>query len=264
MLGFLSNLFMTYYVGGTILMIAHRLLMALALNLDCRARNIGARRLYTILGFVFPIIVGIIYAIKRKGLRSEYKICHACGTKTRADLRRCSKCGSVNLYEYENPKKKLFTIISIILCVASVVCFCVYEASEFEAQQEALKAIADGEYEDDAEDEIISDDEFYYDAKGIAHTSIDNMKYYTADGEEYTYNQICEMSNAFIGEDNFLYFIEREELTPVENSDFSYEYYDGEDTAYTATVEYKDKDGKSFYLATAVKWDYSCRLLPLG
>lgn len=267
MLGALIGMASAYSTIGGVLALAYRVLMALAINMDCRARNIGARRLFTVLAVFFPLVIGVIYAIRRKGLAKEYKICHVCGTKTRADQRRCAKCGSINMAEFEHPKRKLFATISIILCVVSVACFATSEVLDYQNQkemiEESMQEAENGDYDED--EELFSDsDELYYDAKGIAHTYLDNMKYYTPDDKEYTYDQIRDRNDAFIGEDNLLYFLDIGELTPVDNSEFNYEYYDKDEKLVTITVEYTDKDGKHFYYADEVKWDYSCRLLPLG
>lgn len=259
MLGYLISSLAAYSTIGTVLMIAHRVLMALAINLDCRARNIGARRMFTVLSFFFPIIIGIIYCMRRKGLNKEYKVCHACGTRTRADQRRCSKCGSINLYEYESPKKKMLTAISIILCVASVVSFAVYEVSEFDSQRKEIEAIRNGEYD---EDELDIDDEFYYDIKGIAHTDKENVIYYTRDDKEYSYNDVCNNEDAFVDEEGYLCFVKTGDLTPVEDSEYNIYYYDEGQNEKVKYVEFTDSNGKKYYKAEHIRMDYVHNILP--
>lgn len=260
MIGYLISMFSAYTAVGTILMIAHRLLMALAINLDCRARNIGARRIFTVLSFFFPIVIGVIYCIRRKGLNKEYKVCHACGTKTRADQRRCAKCGSINLYEYESPKKRMLTAISIILCAASIISFAVYEVSEFDAQKKELEAIRQGEYDDEYEDEM--DDEFYYDIKGIAHTDKENMLYYTKDDKQYTYDDVCNNEDAFVDEEGYLCFVKADDLTPVEDSEYNHFYLDENQNEKVKYVEFTDSNGKKYYKAEYIRLDYVHNILP--
>lgn len=259
MLGYLLSILTAYSTIGTVLMIAYRIFMALAINLDCRARNIGVRRAFTILSFFFPIVIGIVYFVRRKGLNKEYKVCHACGTKTRADQRRCSKCGSINLYEYESPRKKLLTVISIVLCVASIASFAICEVKEFDSQRKEMQAIVNGEYEDE---EYENSDEFYYDIKGIAHIDKENVLYYTRDDKEYSYNDVCNNDNAFVDEEGYLCFMEQGDLTPVEDSEYNQYYFDENQNEKVKYIEFTDANGKKYYKAEHIRMDYVHNILP--
>ena len=144
------------FVLSVILGIVFRILLAIAINLDCRARNIGARKIYTVLTVFFPAIIGIVYAIKRKGEKKELKVCRSCGTKASAYSAKCPKCGGLFLMDYTPPKAKQLKTASIILCVIALIAFGVNQAYSLPSEIEDIKSeIMGAENPEDVEEDYV-------------------------------------------------------------------------------------------------------------
>lgn len=245
--------------------IALRLFIALAINLDCRAENLAQRKGFTILAFFFPIIIGIIYATKRKSMQKAFKVCSKCGTKADPYANKCPKCGGYMLLEYKNPKRKTLKIISIVLCVVGVLCYGAYQfigfSGEAGAQKKALYFLNEkiGSFEEEIEEEPEEEEGSFllYDRNGIAYTDYRNMKYYDKDGMEYT----CK------------YFDSEDELVAFEDAngkEYKYEYCVIDEDGYFVYDEavevdengiyHKQGSDKKYYSPFEVTWDYSGQL----
>lgn len=246
-------------VLGTVFSIFARILIPLSINLDCRARNLAQRKLFTILSFFFPVLIGIIYAIRRKSLQKAFKVCSKCGSKADPYAANCPKCGGYMLLEYKNPKAKMLKTISIVLCVVGVLA---YSAGEFiglpsyiDEIKEQILAITEGDVGDaeDDDDYIIDEGGLWYDRNGIAYSNYYSIKFYDENGKEYyfetdedVYDIIgvldedgnkYEYDKSFINEDGYFCYGVEAEL--------------GDDGIFV------DSDGNKYYLTNEVNWTYS-------
>jgi hypothetical protein len=269
-----------YESVGTALGLLFNVLMALAINLDCRAKNIKARKSFTILSLLFPIIVGIIYAVKRKGLQKEFKFCATCKNKVDAYANKCPFCGGYTLYEFKNPKAKTFQKISIVLCVVSIICgvvSTVIDAPSYVKNfQKNVNSYSDNDYEE-YEDDIDSDySELSYDRNHIAYSNPYDVLFYDKDGNSYVSdeneayfdntdtNETYETKYCFVDGDGYFCYINDGSLSPLDDDPYAYIYYDEDDNAKVINATYANKDGNRYYLAKYVSWTYSGSLCVNG
>lgn len=282
------------FVLSVILGIVFRILLAIAINLDCRARNIGARKIYTVLTVFFPAIIGIVYAIKRKGEKKELKVCRSCGTKASAYSAKCPKCGGLFLMDYTPPKAKQLKTASIILCVIALIAFGVNQAYSLPSEIEDIKSEIMGaenpedveeDYVDDYGDSIISSSGLFYDKNGYAYSNYEDVEFYDINGNTYIHVNIDNKTDAttknhfkntetgeelFIGccyvdSDGYFCFIDDNSLSPLSND--KYEYYaqtDNEEQVELVNVTFEDKDGNLYYRADQVSWTYPSKMLIQG
>lgn len=240
--------------------IISRICIVVALNLACRARNIAARRKYTILSIFFPLIMCIVYLIKRKGERIEKKQCASCGNIEPMGRNQCSKCGGFTLLEYKNPKAKLLKTIAIVLIVIGVLA----EGVQFvgvPAQIREMMSIAQGiengedtidPFEEWDEEEICYDknaaayssryDVVYYDKEDVKYTVEYDTEYYIADEKDNRY----DISNCYIDKDGCFVYDEN----ATEND--------------VLMDEFVDENGEICYKLVAVTWDYTGQMLVNG
>lgn len=258
---------------GTLAAIASPLfniLIAVAINLDCRAKNIGARVSYTVLALFFPLIVGIVYAAKRKGAQKTFKICGTCKNKVGAYANKCPHCGGYTLYEYKNPNAKTLSLISIILCVVGCICFVVSTVISFpDYVKTARETINEYSNYDDSEeyDDIDSSySSLSYDRSGIAYSNLYDILYYDKDGNTYTFDidfintQSGEHYNSdycFVDSDGYFCYIDDGSLEPISDDNYSYTDYDENGNEIVIPVSYQDNGGNKYYAAEYVSWNYS-------
>lgn len=258
---------------GTLAAIASPLfniLIAVAINLDCRAKNIGARVSYTVLALFFPLIVGIVYAAKRKGAQKAFKICGTCKNKVGAYANKCPHCGGYTLYEYKNPNAKTLSLISIILCVVGCICFVVSTVISFpDYVKTARETINEYSNYDDSEeyDDIDSSySSLSYDRNGTAYSSPYDVLYYDEDGNTYTFDidfintQSGEHYNSdycFVDSDGYFCYIDDGSLEPISDDNYSYTDYDENGNEIVIHVSYQDNGGNKYYAAEYVSWNYS-------
>lgn len=247
--------------------IAFRLLIAVAINLDCRAENLAQRKSFTILALFFPLIMGIVYAVKRKSMQKAFKVCSKCGSKADPYANSCPKCGGYMLLEYKNPKRKTLKIISIVLCVVGVIS---YGVSYFvtipgeEVYQEKVWSFFNDKL-DSVEDELDEGEEpvedssvLIYDKKGIAYSDYRKVKYYDRNDMEYT----C------------VYFASGDDIVCYKDAngkEYKYEYcvidedgyfvYDEEIEVDELGIYHKKGSDKKYYSPFEVTWNYSGQLI---
>lgn len=245
-----------------IITLAFGILMAISINLDCRARNIGARKTYTIFAIFFPVIIGIIYAVKRKGAQKAFKICGKCGKKVNSYAGKCPYCSSIALYEYKNPHAKTLKIISIVLCVIAIGSYVISNAitlpDTIEAYQKEMENYINGET---AEDEEYFEDEIMegglgYDRNGLAYSDISSVVFYDKNDNKFTYSngkfinkdtlEQLDASKCFVDAQGYFYYLENNSLTSDDE------------------ITFKDKDGTVYYPAELASWNYSSQLLING
>lgn len=244
--------------------ILQRILFALAINLDCRARNLAQRKMFTVLALFFPIIIAIIYAIRRKSLQKAFKVCSKCGTKADPYATNCPKCGGYMLLEYKNPKEKTLKTISIILCVLAVASLI---GNQVVGVPDAIKEaksqigeivgnpVADDEEEEDTEDYFVNDSGLWYDRNGIAYSDYENVKFYDKNGKEYHSSLGDEefLVAGIVDEDGKEYEFKKSFID--EDGYFCYGDYEVDERGFAI-----NSDGKVCTYTTEVSWDYTGQL----
>lgn len=266
-----------FATAAAILSPVFNILMAVAVNLDCRARNIMARKSYTILALFFPLIVGIVYAVKRKGAQKASKICGGCKNKVGPYANKCPHCGSYTLYEYKNPKAKTLSIISIILCVIGCVCFVFSSVVSFPDYVETAKETVNGYVNDDEYEEYDDTDigysELSYDRSGVAYSNPYDVLYYDRDGNTYTLDgdfmntqtqERYASDGCFVDSEGYFCYIDNGSLTVLSDDPFSYTDYDDSGKEIAVNVTYQDSDGNKYYSAQYVSWNYSGTMIVNG
>lgn len=263
-----------------------RVFLAVAVFLDCKAKNIAAKASFTIAVFFFPVIGGIVYATKRKSAQKAFKICKTCGKKVGAHTNTCPSCGGLFLAEYKSPKEKLLKTISIILCVFAVAFEAVYIAAYLPSEINSIKEIAseDKDYSEELENEYDYDDdielgssELYYDRDGRAYSNELSVLYFSENGASYKYideencfantesgNRI-NADDAYVNSDGYFCII-KEGITHLEDDPYTYTISAGEDGTepVTVNVTYSDEEGGIYYRATEATWNYSGEILICG
>lgn len=263
-----------------------RIFLTVAVFLDCKARNIAAKTSYTIATFFFPIIAGIVYAVKRKSAQKAFKVCKTCGKRVGAHTNTCPSCGGLFLAEYKHPKEKVLKTISIILCVIALISEVAYTAMDLPSEIESVKSIIsdDEDYEDEVENEYDYDDdielgssELYYDRDGRAYSNESSVLYFSESEDSYKYisEEDCfintESGNRIKSEDAYVddngYFcIRKEGMTHLDNDPYTYTISgsEGGTAAISIDVTYSDEEGNIYYRATEVTWNYSGETLVCG
>ncbi len=263
-----------------------RVLLTIAVFLDCKAKNIAAKASYTIATFFFPVLAGIIYAVKRKTAQKAFKICKTCGKRVGAHTNTCPSCGGLFLAEYKPPKEKLLKTISIILCVIAVAGEAVYMVIDLPSQIDEVKEMIsdnadyDGEVENeyDYDDDIeLGSSELYYDRDGRAYSNESSVLYFSESEESYKYiaEENCfintESGNKIQSDDSYVngegYFcIIKEGMTHLEDDPYTYTISAGTDGTQPVTVDvtFSDEEGNIYYRATEATWNYSGETLICG
>lgn len=250
-----------FILNNTIIFeIISRAAIVVALNLACRARNIAARRKYTILAIFFPLIMCIIYLIRRKGEKIEKKQCASCGNIEPMGRNQCSKCGGFTLVEYKNPKAKMLKTIAIVLIIVGLLAEGVQFAgvpAQVKEMMNIAQGIEDGEDVIDPFEEW-DDETVCYDKNANAYSSRYDVVYYDKDGGQYTVEYEEEyyvadengnkyaICNCYIDKDGCFVYDEN----ATENNVFM--------------DEFLDKNGEICYKLVAVTWDYTGQMLVNG
>lgn len=211
----ITNLTLTIAAG--VLAVLFNILMAVAVELDCRARNIKAKTAYSLLTFFFPIIVGIVYACTRKNAQ---------------------KISNEPVYNSQKlAKRSVIVFIIAVIAIAAASGIEIY--SVFSTVSDTI---------DDADETV------YYDMKGNEYENLQDIILYDTDGNSYEYiidedtydssyiNQTTgesyEYYNCYLTMDGYFYYDEDESIQI--NDDLS---------------TYSDTDGTEYYSATGVYWD---------
>lgn len=260
MLDILITVFLAYWG-----VVAFRILIAVAINLDCRAENLAQRKGFTVLAFFFPLIIGIIYAIKRKSMQKAFKVCSKCGTKADPYANKCPKCGGYMLLEYKNPKRKTLKIISIVLCVAGVVLYGATQIaslpSQLESQEKLSKYVDEyiGYEEEPEEPDEIDSASIVYDRNGVAYSDYRNVKYYDEKGTEYfcVYDDTDEYDCVAFEDSNG----KRYDIDKCFIDENGYFVIADDLKCDSVGIYHRDGSDEAFYTPFEVTWDYSGQLV---
>ncbi|MCR5208489.1 MAG: hypothetical protein K6C14_08450 [Eubacterium sp.] len=121
------------YVGIVFLLIVLsigvRIFTMLAIGEDAKGIAVKNRTLWMILGFFFPLIVAIIYAITRKSIeKNTPKMCMNCGATLPPNTKLCYNCQSPALLDYKVADaqkhfnmRKLFMVLAICFYVVNFI-----------------------------------------------------------------------------------------------------------------------------------------------
>jgi hypothetical protein len=212
-------MFSPLYLVSGVLGLLSNVLIAVAISLDCKARNIKSRVAYSVLAFFFPLIVGIVYACTRKTAQK------------------------INNEPVANASKlaKNSVIVFVIAVIAFVGSAGVSVYSSVSGAVDLLDSVSDTEYYDMKSNQY--DD--YYD---VIYYDID-LNEYKYDVDEDTYdgyfvnqstNEKLLADKCYIDEQGYLFYDENDEL--VASDDY---------TTFT------DSQGNTYYFATDVYWNSS-------
>jgi heme/copper-type cytochrome/quinol oxidase subunit 2 len=211
-------MFSTVYLVGAALILVSYILMADAVSLDCKARNIKSRVAYSVLTFFFPVIVGIVYACTRKNAKKVND-------------------EPVNNAKQLAKKSVITFIIAVIIFVGGM------GAIGYSVANDTVDMLND-----------TSQASELYDMNGVKYDNLDDVLYYDAELNEYKYlfdeenyteyfvnqsnGEKLEAENCYISEDGYLYYDENNEITA--NDDY---------------VTSTDSKGNTYFYSTDVYWD---------
>lgn len=203
----------------------------LVVYFSTKYRNGEHKVLYYVLSLFFPLIVLIVFAIKRKEMNGVgMKVCPSCHRKYPQEFVTCYQC-NIELPPYDAKKKNrekaaaiIMSAIFAVTCAFSVVQTCVSLA-------DTAVTMLRGGFPDSIDDnDDIWDDPWgtnwssrrgfkdengnmcYYDMKGEVYSEPDDVVLYTKDGVKYVYSNATEkyqgtdgnsvgIFNAFVDED---------------------------------------------------------------
>lgn len=274
---FIGKFFVLYFVCIIVGLIFNALI-AVAINVDAKARDLKSATLYSVLAFFFPLIVGIVYGVTRNNAQKNDhpKLCQSCNITVDANAYACPKCGNTNLAVWANPnadsqmKKsvKIFIVAVVIYVIGAVAASGVAISSFMDIANDPDSF--DSEIDefinriDDADDYYdLDDDSDYYDKNGNSYDDLEDVLYYDNNGNTYKhYYHIGESSkecfvniktqkqlpasNCFVDEQGFFVFIS--DTSALKQSEDDY-------------VVYQDKDGKTYYLASYAVWNAEGKLI---
>ena len=103
--------------------VLYRVFFALAVNFDCRSRNLKSTSLFTLLTALFPIITGIVYACVRNNAEVNKKRCTYCGVVIDGAATQCPQCQSVNFENAVSQNAPQLAKKSVVLFVVAAVIF---------------------------------------------------------------------------------------------------------------------------------------------
>lgn len=202
---FTTNLIVTLAAG--VLGLLFNILMAIAVEQDCRARNIKAKTTYSLLTFFFPIIVGVVYACTRKNAQK--------------------------ISDEPVPNAQKLAKKSVALFVVAVIAFIAAGGLQIYSIVTAANDYVDG-----------IDDIAYYDMKGNEYENIEEVLLYDADGNVYEYSldensyvnrttgDSYDSYMCYVTKDGYFYY---DEDGSIEASDDYSSYVDTDGTEYYLT-----------------------------
>ncbi|MDD6355882.1 MAG: hypothetical protein PUG26_06035 [Oscillospiraceae bacterium] len=149
--------FMGLIILDSVLAIAFKVLVMLAIYNDAKAIAVKNKTVYIVLAFFFPLIVGIVYLCTRKtALKEVPKVCNICNTVVAPEFAHCPNCGGVIFTDYlvvnnEKFKKiaKNLLISAIIVCIASFSTSVAVEIESLEFTKKFAEDYSDGSDYDD-------------------------------------------------------------------------------------------------------------------
>lgn len=239
----------------SVLLVAQRVFLCLAVYFDCQNKNVSSYVLWTVLTAVFGWIPAVVYACLRKTLKKKEILCRACGSRIVSADGRCPRCGN----DVEASKNRqygktsitflvLFIVFYILSCVTVGVFYTNYFIKEYKGGN-VLSAFENSAQSDEQEGNDDGSEEIYYDRNGASYTDIDDIVYYDAEGNSYSFDEdsFCYIDSqgnsyssiqCFIDEPGYFYYDSNSELE-----------FDSK------LKKYSDKNGKTYIPIMGVYWD---------
>lgn len=208
-------------IAAVVLSLLFSVFMTIAVNKDCKARNLKSKTVYTVLTFFFPFIVGIVYACTRKNAQKA-------SDEPVPNAQKLAKT-SVTMF--------IIAVIAFIAAVGINVYLLVSSVSDLVGSV--------GDY----------GQEVLYDMKGNEYAADDNILLYDTDGNAYefyldenTYESTYTNQTTGDSYDAYYCYVTTD----------GYFYYDDDESIQMNEedfISYLDTDGTKYYAATDVVWN---------
>ncbi len=267
---------------GAVLSVAFHILLALAINSDCRARNLKATTLLTVLALFFPVVTGVVYACVRDTAEPNEKYCAACNIRVDGGAKFCPNCHGYVFKVAQKPDAAALAKRGVALCIAAAivfVCGCGSAAARTalagsqsnsglgkwleqfteekaqntdDSEETTTAAASDSEEDTTSFDDVLSGLK-YYDRNGKAYDSAEKVPFYDRDGNVY----LCAKDENYI---TYFYREGTEEKLDMKqcfvDKDGYFIYDDkGNITLSADGFSAEDKDGTAYSPAALVIWN---------
>ncbi|MCM1509074.1 MAG: hypothetical protein NC177_18340 [Ruminococcus flavefaciens] len=259
------------FVPSTVIQILCSLSAILVIFFSTRYRNGEHKPLYYIIALFFPLIVLIVFAVKRKEMNGVgMKVCPSCHRKYPKEFVTCYQC-NIELPPYNAKKQNSQKVAAIIMSVVFALSFAFTALQTGLAVAETMLYPFTGlmedndcyeDYEDYEADGALSQrkgfkdengETCYYDMKGNAYSDPDEVALYTKDGVKYVYSNATEnyrgtdgksvdLFSAYVDENGFFVEVDCERLTFDKGG-------------------WTDANGNKYYDANFVSWDKDGKLI---
>lgn len=232
------------YLATMLLSVGFNVATMLAIGFDCKAKAVKSRTTYMVLAFFFPIIVTIVYLCNK----SKYNL-------AAAEMEIPDR-------ESNSKKRKTCVIVAIVLYVCATILGCIFS---FNVSTKIIELAESPEFSEEM-DEMFSDfedmldirygfevdgEKVYYDMKGNAYKTGEEVPFYDKDGNAFIYEETEDFDSYLVnGETKYDYYYCY--VTPqgylIYDNDESFEMNDDYET-------YSDDNGNLCYSATDISWD---------
>ena len=279
-------------ISGVLTMLQRAFAM-LYMHFTAKYKNQDLSPGWYIFAFFFPVLAGIVFAVKSKRFRHENtKVCSQCGDKYPETFSMCSRC-LIELPDLDDPKrmqkKKLGKIFALVLAVITVVTIVLYVVVGVAMVKETLE-LSEFDESNRIAIETIAGETFYFDKEGEVYYQGDQVPLYGRDGEIYTriikevedeaFGGTYETAfyvdsndneydpfNCYVDEEGYFYYDEDFIIT-WDDSDYDYdadledceEWFDEENYRYYQD-RYVDEEGKIYYYADQASWNEKGELI---
>lgn len=242
------------YLITLVLSIGFNVATMLAIGYDCKAKAVSSRTTYMVLAFFFPIIVTIVYLCNK----GKYNL--AAAEMDIPDRESSSK------------KRKICVIVAIVLYVCALILGGIFGMSISEKMVEITESPEFSEEMDDIFDGFddlfdirygfeVDGEKVYYDMKGNAYKTGEEVPFYDKDGNAFTYKETeefdCYLVNGETKYDYYCCYVTPEGYLIYDKND-SFEIVDENPDGAT---KYNDNSGNLCYSATEISWDADGNLI---
>lgn len=228
------------FLISAVLLLIFRIMFAVSISLDAKARNFKDRTVYSILAFFLPLVIGIVYLCIRDNdkNKSSVQVQYAQNPYYQQQYEPVQ----FQAVEPEKPNTK-----SSIICfiIALVFLFASIGISSFAAVKE-MAGIADNVVGTVTQD--------MYDMNGNKCEGIDNVPFYDKDGTKYVYSYNDEEYDAYyINQDT------KEKYKDYQcylDADGYFVYDENDEIEYDFDIDgYVDANGNVYHEAHGTFWD---------
>lgn len=242
------------YLATMLLSVGFNVATMLAIGYDCKAKAVKSRTTYMVLAFFFPIIVTIVYLCNK----SKYNL-------AAAEMEIPDR-------ESNSKKRKTCVIIAIVLYVCATILGSVFG---FNVSTKIIELAESPEFSEEM-DEMFSDfedmldirygfevdgEKVYYDMKGNAYKTGEEVPFYDKDGNAFIYKETeefdCYLVNGETKYDYYYCYVTPEGYLIYDKND-SFEIVDEN---FDGATKYNDNSGNPCYSATDISWDADGNLI---